>query len=199
VATKFYVGRAVSGGPESHAPLSELYDAINKGCELLKTHGIAAIVSIDDGANTVMTDMCNPVRTQPLAEPKMIYGGATAGWRLARSLRRVALSSCAVLGLAAIMVAARAAGPTPARAHFGVDLPSGFGTTEKVRWHHRHRHRYRYRRDNEEAPDAEIGSSPSGTPTSAPPSDSGRPVVRPSSAPSSRRPPPRGPDLEPSK
>ena len=128
----------------------------------------------------------------------MIRDSSTAGLRLTRSLGSVALSSCAVLGLAGIMVlAAPKAGPSSAQAQFGIRVPLGFGTAEKVRW--RHRHRYRYSLDNEDTPDPETRSSQDGIRTPLPPPDSGRPAS--SSAPpdSSRRRHPRGPDLEPAK
>jgi hypothetical protein len=121
----------------------------------------------------------------------------------ARSVRSIALSSCAVLALAGIMVlGAFGTGPRPARAQFGVGFPLGFGSHHgKVRWSRRRRSRYSRRRNQDDGPEPEIERAGTGT---APAADPGRPAVRPSSAPSesrpaSGRPQPRGPDLEPSK
>jgi hypothetical protein len=50
----FFTRRAVSGGStETFGPYSDLSDAMNKGCELLRTHGPTAVVSIDDGTRTI--------------------------------------------------------------------------------------------------------------------------------------------------
>jgi hypothetical protein len=125
---------------------------------------------------------------------------ATEGLRRARSVRSVALISCAVLAIAGLMVVgARAAGPGPVGAQFG----AGFGNDVKVRWHRRRRRGYyRGRRGPREdndgpEPDVERGASPTN------PADPDRPTVRPSSAPPDSRPASRpqrrGPDLNPEK
>jgi hypothetical protein len=50
----FFVRRAISGGStETFGPYSDLKDAMDKGCELLQTHGATAFVSIDDGTYTI--------------------------------------------------------------------------------------------------------------------------------------------------
>jgi hypothetical protein len=54
MAREFYVRRVVSGGPESWGPHSNLNDAMEKACELLKIHGSAAIVSIEDDMGFVV-------------------------------------------------------------------------------------------------------------------------------------------------
>jgi hypothetical protein len=54
MAREFYVRRVVSGGPESWGPHSNLNDAMEKACELLKIHGPAAIVSIEDDMGFVV-------------------------------------------------------------------------------------------------------------------------------------------------
>jgi hypothetical protein len=54
MAREFYVRRVVSGGPESWGPHSNLNDATEKACELLKIHGPAAIVSIEDDMGFVV-------------------------------------------------------------------------------------------------------------------------------------------------
>ncbi len=59
MAREFYVRRVVSGGPESWGPESwgphsNLNDATEKACELLKIHGPAAIVSIEDDMGFVV-------------------------------------------------------------------------------------------------------------------------------------------------
>jgi len=54
MAREFYVRRAVSGGPESWGPYSNLNDAMEKACELLKIHSPAAIVSIEDDMGFVV-------------------------------------------------------------------------------------------------------------------------------------------------
>jgi hypothetical protein len=51
---EFYVRRVVSGGPESWGPYSNLNDAMEKACGLLKIHGPAAIVSIEDDMGFVV-------------------------------------------------------------------------------------------------------------------------------------------------
>ena len=130
----------------------------------------------------------------------MIRVRATAGSRRVRSVRSIALSSCAVLAVAGIMaLGGLGVGPRPAHAQFGVGFPLGFGNHGKVRWSRRRRHSRRQRRQDD-GPEPEIER---GTAT-APSADPGRPAVRPSAAqaesrPASGRPQPRGPDLEPSK
>ncbi len=54
MAREFYVRRVVSGGPESSGPYSNLNDAIEMACKLLKIHGPAAIVSIEDDMGFVV-------------------------------------------------------------------------------------------------------------------------------------------------
>ena len=132
----------------------------------------------------------------------MIRVRATAGSRRARSVRSIALSSCAVLVVTGIMLlGGLGTGPRPAGAQFGVGFPLGFGGHGKVRWSRRRRSRYSRRRNQDDGPEPEIERAGTGT---APAADPGRTTVRPSSAPSdsrpaSGRPQPRGPDLEPSK
>ena len=53
---EYLVVRAVSGGNEKFRPYRDLDAAIAKGCELLKTHGLTAVVSIDDDANNLIVD-----------------------------------------------------------------------------------------------------------------------------------------------
>ena len=53
---EYFVVRAVRGGNESSGPHRDLDAAIAKGCELLKTHGLTAVVSIDDDANNLIVD-----------------------------------------------------------------------------------------------------------------------------------------------
>jgi hypothetical protein len=54
MAREFHVRRAVTGGPESSGPYSNLNDAMEAACELLKIHGPAAIVSIEDDLGFVV-------------------------------------------------------------------------------------------------------------------------------------------------
>jgi hypothetical protein len=141
----------------------------------------------------------------------MIRVAGTAGSQRAGSVRRVLLTSCAVVAAAGIMLlAAPITGSSPARAQFG-----GFGgfhiTIGPGHWRRGSRRSYRSSRrhkrhkGDDDAPDPDTGGGSSATPASTPAPDSGRPAVRPASSTqpepraSAGRPAPRGPDLEPSK
>ncbi len=132
----------------------------------------------------------NCLATFTRRENRMMRAGATAGSRRARSVKSAVLSSCAVLGLAGMMlVAAPVAGPGPARAQFGAGLPLSFGKPTEARYHHRRRYRYysRYRRrggPQDDGPDTEV-ERPAATGPAA------EPGPRPSAAPTEPRPPSR--------
>jgi hypothetical protein len=61
-----FVHHAVSGGAERSGPFKNLNEAIRKACALLRTHGLAAIVSIHDNEHVIMSG--NEVRKRCEAE-----------------------------------------------------------------------------------------------------------------------------------
>ncbi len=147
--------------------------------------------------------------------PKMIRVGSTAGSRQSISVRRILLTSCAVVVAAGMMLlASPVGGPKPARAQFGfggfhISIGGWRRGHRSSRYARHHRRHHKGREDD--TPEQDIGRAPSATPASTPAStpaatpapDTGRPAVRPASAtgatPPSARPDLQGPDVEPSK
>ena len=141
-------------------------------------------------------------------EAKMIRVGSAAGLHGPLSVRRILLTSCAVLVAAGVMlVASPVGGPKPARAQFsfgGFHISIGRGGWRRGRHSRSSRHHRRHRNDDDATPEPENAGGSHSTPASTPaPVDSGRPAVRPASAPdasaASGRPGLHGPDLEPTK
>lgn len=137
----------------------------------------------------------------------MIRVGSTAGSCRPLSVRRILLTSCAVLVAAGmIMLGSPVGGPKPARAQFSF---GGFHISVGGRgWRRGHRsrsarHHRRHRNDDDAMPEPDNAGGSRSTPASAAAPDTGRPTVRPTSAPetstSAGRPELHGPDLEPSK
>jgi hypothetical protein len=140
-------------------------------------------------------------------EANMIRVGSTAGSHRPLSVRRILLTSCAVVVAAGMMLlGAPVGGPKPARAQFsfgGFHISIGGRGWRRGRHSRSARHHRRHRNDDDATPEPENAGVSHSTPASAPAPDSGRPTVRPTSAPDtstpSGRPELHGPDLEPSK
>ena len=137
----------------------------------------------------------------------MIRVGSSAGSHQSFSVRRILLTSCAVVVAAGIMLlASPVGGPKPARAQFsfgGFHISiGGFRRGHRSSRYARH-HRRHHKGKDDDTPDQNTAAGPSATPASTPAPDTGRPAVRPASAPDtaapSGRPELHGPDLEPSK
>jgi hypothetical protein len=157
--------------------------------------------------------MHNPCRLDLWREIKMIRGAGIMGSHRAPSLRRFLLTSCAALvGAGIMLLASPVGGPGSARAQFGFGgfhfsigpghWRRGRHSSRSARRHRRHRND----RNDDDTPDPDAGGGSSSTSASTPaPDNTGRATVRPASStsseprPSSGRPAPRGPDLEPSK
>ena len=139
----------------------------------------------------------------------MIRVAGIVGSQRAGSVRRALLTSCVVLAAAGIMLlTAPITGSSPARAQFsfgGFNINIGPGHWRRGHRSSRSARRHRRHKNDDDTPDPDTGGGSSPTPAATPAPDSARAAVRPASStqpdprPSSGRPAPRGPDLEPSK